>query len=167
MSTGAPNEVGVPLRMPAVALLCIDSEDGTRYNAEGYALDDGSPAQIQVNKQTPLLFGYMTRISLTEINMAWATPNVNERNNTLTIRIADVAGFAGPGDIKGDYRISIAEGFRTPKNIASQVNLALNYLEISGISGNFFVQHLEAAAELPADDLEAGAGAADLGRGRR
>jgi hypothetical protein len=147
MSTGAPNEVGVPLRMPSVALLCIDSADATRYNAAKYADSDSTPAQIQINKQTPLLFGYMTRISLTEINMAWATPNVNERNNTLTIRVADVSGIAAPGNIVGTYRIAVSEGFREPKNIATQVEDALNYLTISGISGNFVVTHFEMSAE--------------------
>lgn len=147
MSTGAQHETGTPIRMPSVALLCIDSADATRYNALGYADNDSSPASININKQTPLLFGYMTRIALTEINLAWDTPNVNARNNTLTIRVADVSGIAAPANIKGTYRIAIAEGFRTPKNIASQVQNALNYLTISGISGNFFVQHFEAAAE--------------------
>jgi hypothetical protein len=147
MSTGAPNENGTTIRMPSVALLCIDSDDTTRYNTQGYAVDDSTPAQIQINKQAPLLFGYMTRIALTEINLAWATPNVNERNNTLTIRVAGASGVASPGDIKGTYRIALAEGFRTPKNIAAQVRNALSYLNISGYTNAFTVQHLESAAE--------------------
>jgi hypothetical protein len=88
----------------------------------------------------------MTRISLTEINMAWATPNVNQRNNTLTIRIADVSGIAAPGNIKGTYRIALPELFRTPKNIASQVQNALSYLTISGYTNAFVVAHFEQRA---------------------
>jgi len=147
MSTGAPNESGTPIRMPSVALLCIDSGDSIKYNTSGYAAPDSTPAQIQINKQAPLLFGYMTRISLTEINLAWATPNVNERNNTLTIQVADVSGVAASGNILGTYRIALTEGFRTPDNIATVVENALNHLTISGISGNFAVQHFPTAAE--------------------
>lgn len=132
MSTGAPNENGIPIRMPSVALLCIDSADTTRYNTQGYTIEDGAPAQIQINKQAPLLFGYMTRIALTEVNLAWATPNVNERNNTLTIKVADASGTAAPGNIKGIYRIALQEDFYLPSEIAVAVENALNELTISG-----------------------------------
>ena len=148
MSTGAPNESGTPIRMPSVALLCIDSADGTKYNSDQYILNDATPAQININKQTPLMFGYMTRIALTEVNLQWATPNVNARNNTLTIRVADLSGtVTNPANIKGTYRIAIPEFFRTPKNLASIVETYLNALTISGSTNNFFVQHLETSGE--------------------
>ena len=165
MSTGAPNETGTPIRMPSVALLCIDSADGVKVNNEGYIANDSTPAQININKQTPLMFGYMTRIALTEVNLQWATPNVNARNNTLTFRIADVSGtvpqtipsgmFDPSGNmifipnpaIKSTHRVAIPEFFRTPKNLATILETYLNNLTISGVTNNFFVQHLETSGE--------------------
>ena len=143
MSSGAPVEHGTPIRMPAVALLCVDSIDAVRYDASGYINNDSTPASIQINKQSPLLFGYMTRIALTEINFAWATPNVNSRNNTLTIRISDVSGAATGAHIKGDYRIALTESFYTPNQLKAAVEAALDYLSVSGEAITWTVQFSE------------------------
>ena len=101
MSSGAPSEVATPIRYPAVALLCVDSADGeqtipVRYDASGlpiqnagFRYDTNTPANIQINKQTPMLFGYMTRVSLTEVNINWDIPNVLPINNTLTLALYD------------------------------------------------------------------------------
>jgi hypothetical protein len=129
MSTGAPNESGTPIRMPSVALLCIDSADGTKYNSQGYVSNDASPAQININKQTPLMFGYMTRIALTEVNFAWATPNVNGRNNTLTYEVATLSGSVFTS--VGIYRIALTESFYTPSELATSLKSALENVEIS------------------------------------
>jgi hypothetical protein len=134
MSTGAPNENGTPIRMPSVALLCVDSADANSYNSAGYAITVGTPAQIQINKQAPLLFGYMTRISLTEINLAWATPNVNERNNTLSIFVQGV-------DFCGNYRIAVSQAFHTPSELAASVKTALDNLDINSDDVVWAVTH--------------------------
>jgi hypothetical protein len=149
MSTGAPNETGTPIRMPSTALLCVDSADGTRYNAQGYVTGDNKPSDIYINKQAPLMFGYMTRISLTEVNLNWSTPNVNERNNTLTFRVADASGtVTDPARIKGTFRIAIPEMFRLPGNdtggaagsISQIVQTTLNNFTISGFTNIFDVR---------------------------
>jgi len=127
MSSGAPVERGTPIRNPAVALLCANSDDAYAFDISGYRTDRTTPASLLINNQTPLLFGYMTRISLTEVNMAWATPNVNARNNTLTIGIKDSAGVD-----KGIYRVGITESFYTPIELASALEEALEDLDISG-----------------------------------
>ena len=134
MSTGAPNENGTPIRMPSVALLCVDSNDATKYNSQGYATTIGTPSQIQINKQAPLMFGYMTRISLTEINLAWATPNVNERNNTLSI-------FVQGEDMCGNYRIAVTQSFYTPSELAAAVKSALDNLDINSDNVVWDVTH--------------------------
>jgi hypothetical protein len=65
----------------------------------------------------------MTRISLTEINLAWATPNVNERNNTLSIFVQGL-------DFCGNYRIAVPQSFYTPSELADEVKSALDNLDI-------------------------------------
>ena len=85
MSTGAPTENGTAIRYPSAALLCVDSADGEQYNTQGFRVGNNTPANIYINKQQTLMFGYMTRVALTEVNIQWDIPNVNETNNTLTI----------------------------------------------------------------------------------
>jgi hypothetical protein len=126
MSSGAPVEHGTPIRQPAVALLCVDSADAYTYDVDGFRSDRTTPASILINKQTPLLFGYMTRISLTEVNMAWATPNVNERNNTLTLYLYNDTTDDGVGFV----RIAIQEYFHTPQELATAVQTALRALNV-------------------------------------
>lgn len=134
MSSGAPFETGTPIRQPATALLCVDSADAGKYvdtsgNPQkyitgGFRSDTTTPAEIQINKQTPLLFGYMTRLALTEIAMEWSTPNVNERNNTLTIVLTEINAVTTQF-----CRIRIAESFYLPQELATEVEYWLNELE--------------------------------------
>jgi hypothetical protein len=129
MSTGAPNETGTPIRMPSVALLCIDSADGVKTDTNNYVINDATPSTITINKQAPLMFGYMTRIALTEINFAWATPNVNDRNNTLTYEVGVVSG--GFFVVVGTYRVALSNSFHTPAELATSLEIALNNVIIS------------------------------------
>lgn len=126
MSSGAPVEHGMPIRQPAVALLCVDSADAYKYDVNSLRIDRSTPASILINKQAPLLFGYMTRISLTEVNMAWATPNVNLRNNTMTLFLYNVT----TDDPVGFVRIAIQEYFHTPQELATAVQTALRNLDV-------------------------------------
>ncbi len=129
MSSGAPAEHGTSIRYPSVALLCVDSENAYQYEPlDGFRSDRNTPASILINKQTPLLFGYMTRISLTEVNMAWATPNVNERNNTLTLVLYNITTDTPVGFV----RIAIVESFHTPQELASALQSALRNLDVGG-----------------------------------
>lgn len=129
MSSGAPVETGTPIRLPSVALLCVDSADAYKYDIDGFRSDKNTPAIININKQTPLLFGYMTRLSLTEINLQWAIPNVNERNNTLTLSILNE-------DLVEDfYRIAIFPTFYLPDDLAVAVETALEDLDVVKVGG--------------------------------
>jgi len=103
MSSGEPIEVGTPIRQPAVALLCVDSNDTLQYEkTTGLRIDTNTPSEVYINKQRPLLFGYMTRIGLVEMAFEWSTPNVNPRNYTMTIALEPTA----PGGLPAIYRIS-------------------------------------------------------------
>ena len=83
--------------------MCIDSGDAEIYQqGTGLRIGDSTPSQININPQRPLLFGYMTRLSLTEVNMEWNIPNVNSTNNTLTIALFDLSGA-----LQSSVRISI------------------------------------------------------------
>jgi hypothetical protein len=131
MSTGAPVEKATPIREPSVALLCVDSADGEIYNADGYRTGDNTPASLYINRQGPLMFGYMTRVSLTEVNMQWNIPNVNATNNTMTVAVVDDPLVNG---VVGVRRITLTPGFRSPAQLCADVASALTaaFLAVSG-----------------------------------
>jgi len=105
----------VTVRPAANALLAIDSNDSKVFDkASGVRIDVSNPSQIYINKQRPLLTGYMTRLSLTEMNINWSTPNVNETNNTLTIGVQTSTGTQ-------ISRLTIPEGFYKPTELATAI----------------------------------------------
>jgi len=120
MSSGAPKEQAIPIRQPGVALLCVNSADAERFdNSTGLRVDSNFPNRIIINNQSPLLFGYMTRLSLTEICLQWSSPNVNETNNSITIFCDNKTG---------DYlttRVFVGEGWYTPTQLATALQTAL------------------------------------------
>lgn len=149
MSTGAPAEVGTAIRYPSAALLCVDSEDAARFNKlypiteqyeAGFRNDLANPAELQINKQKPLAFGYMTRVALTDINMIWDVPNVNDYNKTLTIALWDISASATPtypgisGELLGYRRVTLGTAFYTLPEIADSLktNLQSQIPQIAG-----------------------------------
>lgn len=139
MSSGAPVERGTPIRYPSTALLCVDTEDGVSYNRDGFRIDNNVPSDIYINKGRPMMFGYMTRIALTEVNMEWTTPNVfggepveqqepnppltkyGPNNNTLTLNLWNTAA-----DVDYGYaRVYVPEGFYTLPEMCKALEAAL------------------------------------------
>lgn len=114
--------------MPSQALLCVDSADAETYNAQGWRVGNNTPSQLNLNKQRPLLFGYMTRLALTEINFQWDVPNVNKFNNTLTVALWNGAGNA----VQEYVRITIAEDFYTLPKLCFAIKTALNANAVGG-----------------------------------
>lgn len=123
MATGIPVENAVAIRYPSSALLCIDSADGELYDRTGFRLDTNTPANLYINRQRPLVFGYFTRVALTELNVQWAIPNVNESNNTLTFQMWDISGAPVLADT---YRITVDVGFYTMPELALAIQTAMN-----------------------------------------
>lgn len=127
-------ENGTPIRMPSVALLCVDSNDTIEYSKEtGLRNDTNTPASVYINRQRPLLFGYMNRIGLVEMAFEWATPNVNPRNYTMTIALEPTV----PGGKPKIYRIS--PGYFVPSTVvpapAPPANVVFNELQQFGENG--------------------------------
>lgn len=120
------------IRYPSSALLCVNSEDSERFNARGFRIDKGTPADLYINKQNPLLYGFLTRIALTEMNIQWGFPNVYEdlqnSNNTLTIQLYNAAGVS-----QGSTRVKLSSGFYTAASLgrALQTDLNANTLVVS------------------------------------
>lgn len=117
-----PIEKGVTTRQPAVALLCVNSADQEKFNpATGLRFSSSTPSRIYINNQQPLLFGYMSRLALTEVSMEWATPNVNDYNKTLT-----VGYYTNAGVLQGVVRLTLPIGFYNAPRLGVAVATALN-----------------------------------------
>lgn len=118
---------GQAIRMPATALLTVDTADQRQTDADNYIVQPYNPNVVYINKQKNLIEGYFTRIALTEINLNWNTPNVIAAqpwaNNTLTLQLGANIGPGVPTDSK---TISISENFYSPKLLADAVQTALN-----------------------------------------
>lgn len=118
---------GVPLRMPATALLTINTADERRTDAENYTVSPYDPNKILINKQRNVIEGYFTRLALTEININWNTPNViaapGYANNTLTFQLGSALGN---GNVAGQRIITIGENFFSPIQLAAAITSALN-----------------------------------------
>lgn len=138
MSTGAPLEVGTPIRYPSVALMCIDSSDAELFDkTTGFRISSRAPGRIFINNQQAVINGYCTRISLTEVNIQWETTNVNVSNNTLTIRAFD---GSVPPNVLTTQRITIKPGFYTAPALGKAVATELNGNNIlTGFLGQFQV----------------------------
>jgi hypothetical protein len=113
---------GVTTRAPAVALLCVNSDDQEQYNrVNGLRFSTSNPSRIFINNQQPFLVGYMTRLALTEVSMEYDTPNVNDYNNTLTVGYYDISGV-----LQGVVRLTVPVGFYDAIELGRAVSNELN-----------------------------------------
>lgn len=172
MATGAPTETGTPIRYPSAALLCVDSEDTKRFNAQGFRIDTNVPSEIYVNQQRPLMFGYMTRVALTEVQFQWNTPNINPRNSTLTLSLYDVLS-ASPytATYVGTIRIDLCPTpsefpgfFYTLAELCNEIQLQLNdlYATVFGKSYEWTVSASETTCSATIDVSYSGAPGASI-----
>jgi len=122
MSSGAPMEIGTPIRYPATALMCVSTGDGFQYTKDTHELILGpNPSNLTINKGRTLIPGQFTRIAVTEAQVEWNIPNVNKNNNTLTIQLQDLSG----SEIIIE-RIEIEPGFYSPVDLITEIARVLN-----------------------------------------
>lgn len=113
---------GITTRSPAVALAVIDSSDAEQFDRiTGLRIGSSNPSRVFINNQESVLFGYMTRIALTEICIQYSIPNVNPYNNTITIGMFDLSGV-----YQNAVRLTIPEGFYDAPSLALQLTNLLN-----------------------------------------
>jgi hypothetical protein len=145
MSSGSPIEKGTPIRYPSVALLCVDSADTEKFNSAGFRIDDNSPSRIYINKQRPLLFGYMTRLALTEMDIQWDIPNVNSRNNTLKVRLFAYTDATPPVVTSTVSTYTFTPGYYTHLELATALQTKLTADAFTIANGLTFVVDVTAA----------------------
>lgn len=115
------------------ALFTVDTRDGLKPDGNGfvYASSNSNVYDINIYKNQQLFSGAVERIALTEINMPWVVPNVNEYNNVLYLESATGETFALGDDTYVDElgataSTAITRGFYTPSQLATEVQTRLN-----------------------------------------
>jgi hypothetical protein len=122
-----PKEKAVTTRAAPVALLLVNSDDQQKFDENGFRIDSSTPGRIYINNQRPLIFGYCTRLALTEMSIQWDTFNVNSTNNTLTMAIYSATDSATPVVTLEDYiRIELINNFYTPEELEIELQTLLN-----------------------------------------
>ena len=111
MSDFAPSEKGIPIRMPSVANLMIDSGDAIEHT--------NSPYDITFQKNNNIMNGFFTRIATTEVVMEWNTPNI--LGGTQMVWTITQSGVATPFTIDGP-------AYDVLMTVADLVNFVVNQL---------------------------------------
>jgi len=135
-----PKDKAITIRQPATALLLVNSDDQQLFDKNGFRVDSTTPGRIFINNQRPLLFGYMTRLALTEMNIQWDTPNVNSSNNTLTLALYSATDATPP--VVGApifTRITIEPDFYQPTDLFEILQTAITASPQVTASGLTFV----------------------------
>jgi len=117
---------GQPIRQPAVSLFTVDTADRMRFDATGVRTDTTPVNSVYINKQQNLMNGYITRIALTEINIPWNIPNVNDRNNFFCFTLYSTFNVVKCA--------RLTNGFYTPDELATALETAMN-AEVATVPG--------------------------------
>ena len=131
---GEHDETVVTQRLPQSALLLLDSIDRYTYDstAERYIRNPvTNPNNIYISNQKLNGLGEIRRVTATDLNFPWVTPNVNIRNNLFYLRIADDVD----GTNAADYYLKIDEGWYTPAELATALQTNANTVGWTNIAG--------------------------------
>jgi hypothetical protein len=116
-------ERGVDIRNPSSAIFGVSSQD--RYGSITDKLNrPTSPFNFTLGSKQNFMYGYFTRIALTEIKFTWAIPTISANNNL--INIVYQPNGAGPTttyvlDIQWDTTPSANPGWFTPTTLAAEL----------------------------------------------
>ena len=112
---------GVPQRPPAYAYLLIDSKD--RYTSTRDQVLGNVPANdFTVQRGNALLYGYFTRLAITQVSFDWKLPTIVENKND--------AFYIENGTTNVSVILQITPGFYTPDALA-----AVMQSQIQGAAG--------------------------------
>jgi hypothetical protein len=115
------------IRKPRSAYLLIDSKDRAQISSQDplnnllayYTGGAGQPINnFVIQKRQTFMSGFFHRIALTEARFEYNSPNVNPRNNILGVYDA----------LGNEVNVDIDEGFYTPDELATELELRLQAL---------------------------------------
>ena len=126
MASFLSDNKGVPIRMPSVANLMVDTID---RDTVFYP----SPFNFQITRNQNLQVGYFTRIAATEVVLEWCEPNVFSENDQITI---DISGVGANTYVNNALSITLPTNFYTVAQAIDAIVALLNLQ--SGTTGATF-----------------------------
>jgi hypothetical protein len=110
------------IREPTTQYLLLDSKDRNQ-NTQGLGPVLGQNEQpwnnFRLQKPEALMTAFARRIEVSEIRFPWFIPNITDYNNTIWVSTV-VGSTPGPA-----YALTLSNGFRTPAQIVTALNLLL------------------------------------------
>lgn len=141
----ATEHPGVPQRPPASAHLLIDSLD--RYENSNLGADntnitllqalagaDPTAANFTISRNQPLLYGYFTRVAITQVQMEYNVPSVLEQfNNTFLIQYTQGA------NVNQTVTVTLSSGWYNNVELAAELQTQIRAaLAAAGLTNNGF-----------------------------
>jgi len=131
-------DAGTTQRLPATALLAVDSEDRFASMEQARLAErtnpfTKSPYAFTFSKGESLVNGYIRRIGLSEVVIPWVIPNINPKTNKIQIHY--ISFDAG---IDTSAVIQLPNGFYRPADLAAAMQVAVRALDPTttiGLSG--------------------------------
>lgn len=102
---------GQPIRPPASAEFVMDSLD--RYTDPFQRLTGTIPANdFLLSRQQALLYGYFTRLAITQILLEYRVPTITPRNNTLVLTTSPAQNI---------YTVTLDTGYYNETTLAAEI----------------------------------------------
>ena len=117
-------------RLSSTSLLCIDSNDRFKNNADtrDETIRAASTAyDFQITKNESLMNGFFTRLGVTEVMFQWMVPNINFQTSIVGFDYQPAVGPAVAGSISLDV------GFYTPSMIASEIQALVRAIDVPNL----------------------------------
>ena len=108
-------------RTPANQYLSLNSKD--RFNTASTGVYNYQPwNRFKLQRPQNLMTSFATRMVVSEINMPWYVPNINNLTNTIWIN-SELATAENP---RTTFTVTLPNGFYTPAELVTALNTALN-----------------------------------------
>jgi len=108
-------------RTPANQYLSLNSKD--RFNTASTGVYNYQPwNRFKLQRPQNLMTSFATRMVVSEINMPWYVPNINNLTNTIWIN----SDLATPGNTRTTFTVTLPNGFYTPAQLVTALNTKLS-----------------------------------------
>ena len=127
------------------AILGIDSDDRFATAEDSRTIGKSTPYSFSISKQQSLFNGFFTRLGVTEFNMEWVIPNINDKTCAILVRY-DVGAGPQPAQL-----LILPKGFYTPASLAAAIQAEVRLLDagLNAFTMIYGVNAVDPPAKLP------------------
>ena len=116
-------ERGSLIRVPATANLVIDSADRN-------LLTTTSPWDFTINRSNNLIYGFFSRVGVSEVVLDWCVPNISAALDNNTLTVVDISGTAT------NQTVTVPDNCYTMAQLLNQLVAQLNQVSwpVAGVT---------------------------------